>query len=78
MIGSLPLLWPWQEVATVFEPDRKIYRSIWPDSIDSRFWTYGTVIVVSIGAVILVEKMASRLETPRFKNNQPESGSTVE
>ncbi len=64
MIGSLPLLWPWQ-VALAGATGRhgeKVFRPVWPDSIDQRVWIFPLTMVLAIAVVLLVDGLARRVK----------------
>ena len=63
MLGSLPKLWPYQINLTppeVTDPKHFVYEPVWPDSIDSVFWTRLAVIVISFAFVLAANWLAER------------------
>lgn len=62
MLGSLPLLWPWQSLVEDGATDnhKNIFQRYWPDTFDSLAMSYLMVAVVAIGAVMFAEVLAHR------------------
>lgn len=66
MIGSLPLLWPWQQaVAAAEEPDRPPYRPVWPESLDHRAAVYAATALLAVLLVLTAERLAHRISLSR-------------
>ncbi len=63
MLGSLPLLWPWQAAVEPMADDhgKKLYQSFWPDTLDERVWIYGLAAMLACLAVLGLERWARRM-----------------
>ncbi len=66
MVGSLPLLWPFQVNTTpeIEDVKQRIYKPVWPDSLDGEFWRHVLVAVASLCVVLAID-WASRQLTRR-------------
>lgn len=65
MLGSLFKLWPYQ---TDLSPEaeefkHKIFQPSWPTAIDGKFFAYLLTIVIAAAAIIILERIASRLNS---------------
>ena len=67
MVGSLPLLWPFQVNTTpgVEELKERIYRPVWPEALDGHFWKHVGVALVAVVAVMVADAVGSRLAHQR-------------
>jgi putative membrane protein len=63
MLGSLPLLWPWQRAlnAGIDSSSRTIYEAYWPEALGRVGLQYVLVAVSATVVVLLVETLAQRM-----------------
>ncbi|MGI9518500.1 MAG: DUF368 domain-containing protein [Pirellulaceae bacterium] len=69
MVGSLPLLWPFQVNTTpeIEEVKQRIYRPEWPDALDGEFWRHVLVAFAAM-CVVLCFDWGSRTLASRQKS----------
>ena len=65
IIGSLPLLWPFQENTTPDIEDVKlrVYEPFMPELMDAYFWTHVAVFLMALIFVLGLEWIGSRVST---------------